>query len=56
MESKVINMCAVGGRCQGICPEARLLRTKAGCPAFYQKTIEKKKEKPRHDDQELMEE
>jgi len=56
MGSKTVNMCAAGERCQGICPETRSLRTKSSCPAFYIKTFEKKKEKPRYDDLDLMEE
>ena len=56
MGSKTVNMCAAGERCQGICPETRSLRTKSSCPAFYIKTFEKKKENPRYDDLDLMEE
>ena len=56
MGSKIVNMCAAGGYCRGVCPEARLLRTKASCPAFYEFVVKPKKEKPKHDDMDLMEE
>ncbi len=55
MEKK-LGLCAAGGECKGSCPEARLKRTKTGCPAFYEKIIDQRKQKPKYDDQELMEE
>lgn len=53
---EVLEMCAVSGRCKGVCPEARKKRGQdSNCPAAYQKVIVPKKEKPRYDDKELME-
>ncbi len=52
----VLEMCAVGCRCRGICPETRRKRGQDNiCPAFYEKVIAPKKEHVKYDDEDLTE-
>lgn len=34
MKSELVEKCAVGGKCEGICPDSRN-KPKSSCPAFY---------------------